>query len=85
MIDRFWKFILDMHGSESSTSWMRWMGTLVIGNIMTVWTFSCIFGDGFQIHFTLEDMPLGLVGIITTMIVGKVGQAAVENKNGKPS
>jgi len=25
-------FIIDMHAQESTTSWMRWMGTLILTN-----------------------------------------------------
>ena len=76
-----WGFIIDMHSSESSTSWTRWMGTFILTNIMMVWTAACIFDQGWRINFTLEDMPLGLVGIITAVILGKVSQSYVEKKN----
>lgn len=75
-----WGFIIDMHSAESQTSWTRWMGTFIMTNIMLVWTASCIFGAGWQIAFTLEDMPYGLVAIITAVILGKVSQSYVEGK-----
>jgi hypothetical protein len=79
---RFVQFILDMHSGESNVSWMRWMGTVSVTNIMLVWTASCIFDANWKVNFTLEDMPLGLVAIVTTMVAGKVGQALVDRKEG---
>jgi len=76
------KWIIDMHGSETGTSWTRWTGTIILSNIMLVWTASCVFDSGWKINFTLEDMPTGLVAVITAVIVGKVGQSYIE-RNGK--
>lgn len=73
-------FIIDMHSAESKTSWTRWMGTFIVSNIMLIWTASCIFNTGWQINFTLEDMPYGLVAIITAVLIGKVSQSYVERK-----
>ena len=75
-------FIIDMHSSEASTSWTRWIGTIILTNIMLVWTAACIFDSGWTINFTLEDMPTGLVAVVMAVIVGKVGQSFVE-RNGK--
>jgi hypothetical protein len=47
---------------------------------MLVWTGACIFDANWKVNFTLEDMPLGLVGIITAVILGKVSQSYVEGK-----
>jgi hypothetical protein len=77
-----WGFIIDMHSAESSTSWTRWMGTLIISNIMLVWTLSCVVDPGWKINFTLEDMPYGLVAIVTAVLIGKVSQSYVEKNNG---
>jgi len=74
----FLQFIMDMHGDEKNISWMRWMGTLLVSNIMFVWTLSCIFDAGWEINFTLEDLPWGLVAVITTAIGGKVLQSIGE-------
>jgi uncharacterized integral membrane protein len=75
-----WGFIIDMHSAESSTSWTRWVGTFILTNVMLVWTGACIFDANWKVNFTLEDMPLGLVGIITAVILGKVSQSYVEGK-----
>jgi hypothetical protein len=72
------RWIIDMHSTEKGTSWTRWMGTLIISNIMAVWTANCVFDQGLKINFTFEDMPAGLVAVIATVLVGKVGQSAVE-------
>jgi hypothetical protein len=74
----FWRWVIDMHSAEKGTSWTRWMGTLIISNIMAVWTSNCVFDQGLRINFTFEDMPAGLVAVIATVLVGKVGQSAVE-------
>ena len=75
--------ILNMHSSESQTSWMRWIGTGVISNIMFFWSMNCLFDDNMKLHFTLEEMPTNLAGIIGLVLLGKVGQSYVEGKNGK--
>ena len=88
------KFIIDMHSSESQTSWTRWMGTFIVSNIMIMWTLNCIFGNklddkgkviGQMIDFSLVDMPTGLVAIILGVAVAKVAQSGVEKyvPNGK--
>lgn len=74
------QFVIDMHGSESRTSWMRWMGTFVITNIMVMWSLACIFDSDRKITFTLEDMPINLAGVIVGIVLGKVGQSYVEKK-----
>lgn len=80
----FMQFIIDMHSAENQTSWTRWMGTLIISNVMAVWTANCVFDSGLKINFTFEDMPTGLVTVIGIVLVGKVGQSAVEKyMNGK--
>jgi hypothetical protein len=78
-----WKFLSDMHSGESSVSWTRWTSSLVIWNIMGVWTLNCIFNDKLQIVFTFEDMPYGLAGVIATMMLGKVGQAVADRNQKK--
>jgi hypothetical protein len=72
------RWIIDMHSAEKGVSWTRWMGTIIISNVMLVWTLSCIFDQGWRIKFTLEDMPTGLVAIVSAALIGKVGQSAVE-------
>jgi uncharacterized membrane protein len=75
-------FIIDMHAQESTTSWMRWMGTLILTNIMLMWTLTCLFDADWKFNLSLEEMPLGLLGIVTTVIGGKVLQSMTEkNKN----
>ena len=83
------QFILDMHSAESKTSWTRWMGTFIVSNIMIMWSLNCVFGNkvdgdgkiiGQMVDFSLVDIPYGLVGIITAVILGKVGQSYVERK-----
>lgn len=74
ILSRILQFILDMHSGNPDVSWTRWMGTLVIGNIMGVWTITCITKG------KLEEMPIGLASVIATMMLGKVGQAAVDSK-----
>ena len=44
------QFIINMHSSESQTSWMRWMGTIILTNIMLIWTLSCVFNSGWKIR-----------------------------------
>jgi hypothetical protein len=39
-----------------------------------------VVDPGWKINFTLEDMPYGLVGIITAVILGKVSQSYVEGR-----
>jgi hypothetical protein len=70
--------------NDPTISWSRIVSTIVMSNVMLVWTASCIFGEGFQIHFTLEDMPQGLVLVLLTMFGGRVAQAYFENRNNKP-
>jgi len=72
----FTQFLIEMHsGKDTSVSWMRIMGTFIILDIMTVWTLACVFDDDCVVNWTLEDMPLGLAGVITAVLLGKVGQA----------
>jgi hypothetical protein len=77
----FMRFIIDMHGAESNVSWMRWIGTMIIANVMIVWTLNCIFDEQMHFCFTLEDIPLNLAGIIGMVILGKVGQAYTDKKS----
>ena len=77
------QFIIDMHSAESQTSWTRWMGTIIISNIMLMWTASCVFDSERNIVLTLEDMPMNLAGLIFGIILGKVGQSYVESKGAK--
>jgi uncharacterized integral membrane protein len=77
---RLLQFVLDMHSAESSVSWTRWTSSIVIWIIMGIWALNCIFNEDLEIVFTFEDMPIGLAGVIATMIVGKVGQAVVDRK-----
>ena len=72
------QFIIDMHSGESMTSWMRWIGTIIVSNIMMMWTLACLFDGDWKINLTLEDMPLNLVGVLLAVIVGKVGQSVAE-------
>ena len=71
----FIQFILDMHSNESNVSWMRWMGTMIITNIMIMWTLVCIFDGDWEVRLKFEDMPIGLLGIVTAVLLGKVGSA----------
>ena len=71
----FIQFILDMHSNVSNVSWMRWMGTVVISNVMIMWTLACIFDGDWEVRMKLEDMPIGLLGIVTAILLGKVGSA----------
>jgi branched-subunit amino acid transport protein AzlD len=77
IISAIWQFIADMHSSSPNVSWTRWMGTLVIGNIMGVWTITCFVKGKF------EEMPLGLASVIATMMLGKVGQAVADRNQKK--
>ena len=61
------------------------MSTVVMTNVMLVWTASCIFGEGLQLQFTLEDMPQGLVLVLLTMFGGRVAQSYMEGRRDRQS
>jgi uncharacterized membrane-anchored protein YitT (DUF2179 family) len=72
------QFILDMHsGSKTDVSWIRVMGTLVILDVLFVWTLSCFF-SGHKMTFSMEDIPWGVVTIVGIMVTGKVGNFVAE-------
>ena len=80
----FVQFFLDMHSSESQTSWTRWIASGVIFNIMIMWTLNCLFNEKMQFCFSLEEMPGNLLAIILGLGAVKVAQSGVEKySNGK--
>jgi hypothetical protein len=69
-------WLLGMFSAEGTVSWTRVMGTGVVGNIMLVWTISCL-KHGFEI----QPFPESCVAVILTVIGGKVIQSFSEKKD----
>jgi uncharacterized BrkB/YihY/UPF0761 family membrane protein len=66
------KLIIDVHSSESGTSWTRVIGTLII-----IMTFGLAFYQMYKTQLIQETLIIGLVAIV---LGGKVGQKAIEAK-----
>ena len=80
LINSLIQYIVSMHSNNTDVSWMRWMGTFIILDIMIMWTVSCV-----ETSFTMEDFPTGVIAVLVTVFTGKVGQAISDNfkkKNG---
>jgi len=55
-------------------SMMRVLTFFVVVDIMVVWTISCI-----KSGFTIQDFPVGVVGIFLSVVTGKAVQRFAEN------
>ena len=68
-------YLRSIFSNSDQASWMRIMATIVILDILAVWTLSCLFGPGWTLEFSFEDFPWGVVSIVAIMITGKVTQS----------
>jgi len=55
-------------------SMMRVITFFVVIDVVGVWTISCI-----RHGFDMQDIPTGVLGVFTTVVLGKMGQRFAEN------
>jgi hypothetical protein len=66
-------------------SMMRVLAFLVVIDIMAVWTATCVKDMIVNTaDMSLNDIPWGVVSVISIMIIGKVTQRFGEGKNQSP-
>lgn len=61
-------------------SMMRVLTFFVVVDIVGVWTISCI-----RHGFDIQDIPTGVLGVFTAIVLGKMGQRFAENGGEKKS
>jgi hypothetical protein len=77
MKDKTKKFLSNLFGS-GEISMMRVLTFFVVVDIMGVWTISCV-----RHGFDMQEVPYGVAGIFTAVILGKAGQRFAENEKNK--
>jgi hypothetical protein len=72
------EYIMKLFSNDPSVSWTRWMGTIIILDVLISWNIACFRS------VRIEDVPWGAVTLIITAFTGKVGQAVADRINADP-